>query len=79
VDFLFKNIHSKKPVMKKSKSFLALAMLSFAFVSCKKTFTCTCTNASSSYDAFKRDYKDKEEAEAFCKTYESGFTTCMIK
>lgn len=48
------------------------------FSSCKKNYTCTCTNASGTYDAGEVE-ATKSKAKQKCKDLSSGSTNCELK
>lgn len=55
-------------------AFLAL----FGLVSCKKDYTCQCTNSFSTYDAGTVEMT-KFQAKKHCKSLSAGETTCKLK
>jgi hypothetical protein len=54
--------------------FLAL----FSLVSCKKDYTCQCSNSFSTYDAGTVEMT-KPQAKKHCKSLSVGETTCKLK
>lgn len=54
--------------------FLAL----FSLVSCKKEYTCQCSNSFSTYDAGTVEMT-KMQAKKHCKSLSAGETTCKLK
>lgn len=50
----------------------------FTLVSCKKEYTCECSNTYSTYDAGTVE-KTKGQAKKHCKSLSAGETTCKLK
>lgn len=50
----------------------------FFLVSCKKEWTCECSNTNATYDAGTVE-KTKSQAKKYCKGLSEGETTCKLK
>lgn len=60
---------------------LTLLLASFALLtatSCKKDYTCECTNSFSTYDAGTVE-KTKGQAKKYCEKLSEGETKCKVK
>ena len=62
----------------KYKKYLTIAFFAVTISSCKKDYTCQCTNANGTYDAGQTT--DTEEgATTYCKSLSSTSTNCDLK
>lgn len=50
----------------------------FTVVSCRKEYTCQCTNTFSTYDAGTVE-KTKGQAKKYCESLSAGETKCKLK
>jgi hypothetical protein len=59
---------------------IRIFLLFFAFIviSCKKDYTCVCTNSNGFYTAGTVD-ATKSNAKKYCKDLSAGKTTCKLK
>lgn len=56
----------------------SIVFLSLFTLSCKKNYTCTCTNSVATYDAGEVE-KTKSQAKKYCQDLSSGDTKCGLK
>ena len=54
--------------MKKIAPIVALAIIAASFASCKKDYTCTCKNSTTTF-AYPLGKQKKKDADATCKSY----------
>lgn len=64
--------------MKKFLSLVSITVLVISFTSCKKDYTCECTDGSSTL-TIEFEKTTKGEAETACKTYAIGGDDCKLK
>ena len=71
--------------MKKVTLFAAAAFVVASMASCKKNYTCECTNGNAAYAPIKAEYTKvkKKDAEASCSTLNSAWSyagySCSLK
>lgn len=63
--------------MIKKKTILMLAAIA-VLASCKKNYTCQCTNSNGTYDAGEIE-DTKSKAKKHCESLSGGSTTCNLK
>jgi hypothetical protein len=60
------------------KIYIITLMLSFVFTSCKKNYTCECSNGNTTYIAGEIE-GTKVQAKQKCKDLNTANTTCNLK
>jgi hypothetical protein len=48
-------------------------------ISCKKEYTCSCTNSNGTYDSGTVERKTKNSAKKDCEALSAGETSCSLK
>ena len=64
------------------KAFIAIAAVAFVATSCKKDYTCTCTDSSGDTVATYTATMKKKDAENWCNTWNTGMAgdgKCVLK